>query len=133
MTSTGDISKDLPEHVIELCRRHLGGINTVTPLANARHVLFRLSGRLGIGVLKIHEPESLLLSEYDSPNLWLRERTANVLFQAHSQLLDAVPGYLLFEFVDAQPLVRRLTADTRSSLAGLFEQAATRVSEIHRA
>jgi hypothetical protein len=124
MTRTGDDIGDLPQHVIELCRRHLGIINTVTPLATARHVLFRLSGTIAVGVLKIH---------VDSPDLWLGEHTANVLFQGHSQLLDAVPGYLLFKFVDAQPFVRRLIADTLSSPAGLFEQAATRVSEIHRA
>jgi hypothetical protein len=120
---TGDDKADLPQHVIELCRRHLGTINTVTPLAAARHVLFRLSGTTGAGVLKIHG---------DSPDLWLREHTANVLFQGHSQLLDAVPGYLLFEFVEAQPLVRRLIADTSPSPVDFFEQAASRASEIHQ-
>ena len=124
MTRTTDITGDLPQHVIELCRRHLGVINTITTLATARHVLFQVYGTNGVGVLKIH---------VDTADLWVREHTANVLFQGHSQLLDAVPGYLLFKFVDAQPLVRRLIADTPSSPAGLFEQAATRASEIHRA
>jgi Ser/Thr protein kinase RdoA (MazF antagonist) len=132
MITTGDISRDLPDHVLELCRRHLGVINTITPLPEARHFLFRLSGTHGAGVLKVHAPESLVLSEYDSPDLWRREHTANVLFKAHSQLLDAVPGYLLFKFVDAQPLVRRLIAGTPSSPARLFAQAATLAGEIHR-
>jgi hypothetical protein len=124
MTRSGDIIGDLPQQVVELCRRHLGIINTVTPLANARHVLFRLSGADGVGVLKIHGI---------SPDLWLREHTANLLFEEHSQLLDAVPGYLLFKFVDAPTLVRRLIADTPSSPANLFVQSAARASEIHRA
>jgi Phosphotransferase enzyme family len=123
-TTTADVIGDLPQHVIELCRRHLGIINTVTPLATARHVLFRLSGTIGVGVLKIH---------VDSSDLWLREHTANLLFQGHSQLLDAVPSYLLFKFVDAQPLARRLIADTSASPADFLGQAAARASEIHRA
>jgi hypothetical protein len=124
MERTADVNGDLPQHVIEVCGRHLGIINAVTPLANARHVLFRLAGTNGVGVLKIHGI---------SPDFWLREHTANLLFHGHSQLLDALPGYLLFKFVDAQPLVRRLVADTPSSPADLFGQAATRASEIHQA
>src|SRR5215813_3620406 len=121
---TRDIIEDFPQHVIELCRRHLGIINTVTPLANARHELFKLSGTTGIGVLKIHT---------DDPDLWRREHTANLLFREHSQLVDAVPGYLLFSFVDAESLVRRLTAETPSSPMSLFKQAVSRAGEIHRA
>ena len=124
MTGTEDDISDLPQHVIELCRRHLGMIETVIPLATARHTLYRLSGPVGVGVLKIHA---------DSPDLWLREHTANGLFHRHSLLLDAAPGYLLLRFVDAQPLVRRLTTDISSSPARLFEQAAIRLSQIHEA
>jgi len=123
MTRSGDVIGDFPQDVIELCRRHLGIINTVTPLASARHDLFQLSGAIGVGVLKVHVHTS---------DLWQREHTANLLFHEHSHLLDATPGYLLFKFVDAQPLVRRLITDTPSSLVSLFEQAAVRASEIHR-
>ena len=124
MTSTPEVIGDFPPHVIEMCRRHLGAINTIAPLAAARHILFQLSGSIGVGVLKVHA---------ESPDLWLREHTANVLFRGHSQLLDVVPGYLLFKFVDAVPLVRTLIDDALSSPASLFKQAATRASEIHRA
>lgn len=72
MTRSGDAIGDLPQLVVEMCRRHLGIINTVTPLANARHVLLRLSGNNGVGVLKIHSISS---------DLWLRENTANLLFE----------------------------------------------------
>src|SRR5688572_15436048 len=116
--------RDLPLNVIELCRRHLGIINTISPLTSARHALYQLSGTIGVGVLKIHD---------DASDLWLREHTANVLFKRHSQLLEAVPGYLLFKFVDAEPLVRRLVADNSPSPADHFGQAATRANEIHRA
>ena len=133
MTKPGDVIGDLPPHVIELCRRHLGIIERITPLAAGRHGLFRLSGTTGVGVLKIHVDSPNLKSNFDSPDLWLREHTANVLFQEHSQLLDAVPGYLLFKFVDAQPLIQRLLADTSSSPANLLGQAASRAGEIHRA
>src|SRR5688572_558007 len=107
MTGPAHGIEDLPRHVIELYRRYLG-VNAVTSLSTARHILLRLSGDAGVGVLKIH-------IDVDSPDLWVREHTANVLFQGHSHLLDAVPGYLLFKFVDAQPLVRRLIADPQSS------------------
>jgi hypothetical protein len=124
MTKTPAIIRNLPRNVIELCRRHLGIINTVSPLTSARHTLYQLSGTIGVGVLKIHRV---------TPDFWLREHTANVLFQRHSQLLGAVPGYLLFKFVDAKPLIQRLVADDSPSPADLFGQAATRANEIHGA
>jgi hypothetical protein len=133
MTRPEDVIGDFPPDVFELCRRHLGIINTITPLATARHDLFQLSGTIGVGVLKVHVDSLNLKSNFDSPDLWQREHTANLLFQEYSQLLDATPGYLLFEFVDAQPLARRLMAETSSSPASFFEQAAVRASEIHRA
>jgi hypothetical protein len=45
---TADVIGELPQDVIELCRRHLGIINTATLLATARHLLVRLSGSAGV-------------------------------------------------------------------------------------